>query len=58
MGPLRSLCPRTQVTLRREVGLSWDLLCKMIIEKSLKQLEANTIMTEPSLGSTSEPKGR
>lgn len=58
MGPLRSLCPGTQVTLRREVGLSWDLLCKTIIEESLKQLEANTIMTEPSLGSTSESKGR
>lgn len=40
-----------------EAGLSWDLLCKTMIEESLKQLQANTTMKEPSLGSTSESKG-
>lgn len=36
VGPFRSLCPRTWVTLRREGRMQWDLLCKMVTEESLK----------------------
>lgn len=28
VGPLRSVCPRTRVTLPREGRVQWDLLCK------------------------------
>lgn len=36
VGPSRSLCARTWVTLQREGSLQWDLLCKMVTEESLK----------------------